>query len=215
MNPGLKIGILLAAGIAYLMSNKTTTLQEELERLRILINNGQAQIDELEEKVERSPEDIVRDSIQITPYLDFGELEGDNWSARITWKLKNISQYTYVITGIKSVLTIKGYTVKYWMPGNVSNFVTLNPGQEVEIKSEKDIIKFYDDGSTIGYIRSLYRQVYDYVPDLHTVTTLRVQNIYGGSRVVNYEDCNGYVRHLKGVDYFKNKNGENMVGKDL
>ena len=215
MNPGLKIGILLAAGIAYLMSNKTTTLQEELEKLRNAVDNGQAQIDELQEQVERSPEDIVRDSIQITPYLDFGGFDTANWSVRLTWKLKNVSQYTYVITGIKSVVTLCGYTCKYWMPGNTSEFITLRPGQSVEIMSEKDNITLYDSKEVREKIRSAYYNEYNYVEGLDTVTVLRVQNVYGGSRIVNYEDCRGYIRNLKGVTWFSNRNGENMVGKEL
>lgn len=217
MNIGTKIAIIGGAVLLYLFKNKSTTLEEELNKLRELVNSGdQSIMDYVEDKTKKGDELIV-DSIAIEPYLDFGELAGEKWSVRMIWKLTNNSKYTYVITGIKSVVTLLGYTCKYWMPGNDKNFVTLRPGQTVEIRSEKDIIKLYDDKSVRDTIIATYINTTDYKEGLDAATYLRVQSIYGESTIASYGNIAGMVRKLNGSKtvYFNNKEGRNMVGEDL
>lgn len=220
MNPTLKIGILIAAGIAYLMSRKSTTLEEELEKLRRQVESGNSSIIDYVEERTQKPDELIRESIQITPELEFGNMGGRAWCVRMTWKLKNVSKYTYVITGIKSVCTILGYTCKKWMPGNTSTFVTLKPGQTAEIRSEKDNIILYDEESVRKVLYDAYYKQYDWSDGLDTVTNLRVQSLYGEGTVASYEDLPGEIRQKKGVGYWGltdgyGQEGENMVGKDL
>ena len=216
MNSGLKIGILLAAGAAYLYDTfRQTTLAEELEKLKKQIEDGDSDVRDIVEEKTKDPEEVIKESIRITPYLDFGEFKGRKWSVRMTWKIKNVGQYTYIITGIKSVVTILGYTCKFWMPGNTSTFLTLMPGEEGEILSEKDIICLYDEGDVRDKIYDKFRGNYNYQDGLNTVTNLRIQSIFGGSRVVTYDNLLGQAKDHKGVNYWNNKHGKNMVNEDL
>ena len=236
MNLKTKIGILLGAGIAYILLNRSKTLADELEKLR---NQGVVDytdiINYIDDKTKR-PEDVITSNIQIKPYLDFGELDGDKWSVRMRWELKNNSNtYTYVVTGIKSIVSIMGYTCKFWAPGNDTNFVTLSPGATAEIRSEKDIIMLYDDKSVREKIISNYvpetwkgntsiinssHIATDYKEGLEAATYLRVQSVYGSSTVVSYGNIAGQIRKLYKKNgwaavYFNNKEGRNMIGEDL
>ena len=131
------------------------------------------------------------------------------------WKLTNHSQYTYVVTGIKSVVTIDGYTSKLWMPAQTNQFVTLRPGQTAWLSSRANTIELYDVGDVRSSIRDHYYTQYDYIDGLDTVTNLRVQSLYGEGTVVSYEECRGQIRNAKGVTYFNDDKGTNMVGQDL
>ena len=236
MNFKMKLGILAGVGVAYWLLNRSRSLEQELEKLR---NQGVVDYTDIVDYVDqktKKPEDVITDNIEIKPYLDFGELDGEKWSVRMRWELKNKSNtYTYVITGIKSIVSIMGYTCKFWAPGNDTNYVTLKPGATAEIRSEKDIIMLYDDKSVREKI------IKNYVPDtwkgntsainseqiatayksgLEAATYLRVQSVYGSSAVVSYGNITGQIRKIYkksgwAAVYFNNKEGRNMIGEDL
>ena len=222
MKLNTKIIALIAIGAAYLLNKRTTSsLRKELEEIR-----NQSMIDddilrnEMEERTE-DPNTAIKKNISITPKLDFGNMSGRAWCVRMIWVINNLStKYTYTITGIKSVVTIDGYTCKVWAPGNQTTPLTLSPGKSVEIWSEKDNIILYDAESVRKEIYKKYHKQYDYQSGLNTITNIRVQSSYGGTEVVSYVDLAGTIRQKKGVGYWGltdkyGQDGENMINKDL
>lgn len=211
-----KILLIAAAGIGYYIFNRSTSLEDELKELREEMYEGDSNAKDYTDEKTINHEDLIQKSIKITPYLQIGQFGKERWSMQMVWKLKNVStKYTYVITGIKSVVTILGYTCKKWMPGNTATFVTLRPGAEATIYCNKNEYYFYNERETRLAILDEVGGNYEDLDILDTVTNLRVQSVFGESTVATYQDLQGYVQNIKGKYYFQNDDGHNMVDEEL
>lgn len=143
--------------IAYFFYKKIASIQSQIQQNQ---QNLEDYIDDSE--TEETPP--AQRFLQITPEVTFSEITGNEWTGKITWKIKNTSSnYTFNITRIKSNIIMNGHT-SLFVAGNKDSIRRLVPGASTEISATWQDKKWFNssDVASKDDLRDILRDRMDY-----------------------------------------------------
>ena len=202
MNPYALIGLAL---LGYFIYKKFNTIEQGLQQ------NQQDFNDYVEEQQQETIAPAER-YLQITPSVTFSEITGNEWTGKVSWKIKNTSSnYTFNITRIKSNIIMNGHT-SLFVAGNKDSIKRIVPGATVTINSTWQDKKWYnsDDVTAKDDLRDILRdQMGTALPILECDVAVWVRGT-GQVEETKYvfPQLRGYVTLETGAKHYYTNEGE-------